>query len=165
MAGPLAALFPYLMAGSSAISALGQLQAGRSQRKSAELNAFNLETERERSQVEARQRHNDRLEQYRSNLSSNIAAFAAAGRDVGRDRSVGAFLERQKEIAASDTARSDFMGMAEAAKLTAQAGATRATGYAAQRAATIGAFTTLATGIYRFNTIRTGQNPTANSNS
>ena len=173
MAGPLAALFPYLMAGASAVSAFGQLQAGKSQRSAAELNAFNLETERERTQVEARQNHNDRMELYRSNLSSNIASFAAAGRDVGRDRSVDAFLERQKEIASSDTARSDFMGMAQASKLTAQAAATRATGYAAQRAATIGAFTTLATGIYRFNTIQTGQkpmarigqNPTASSNS
>ena len=101
----------------------------------------------------------------RFTCAPTFAAFAAAGRDVGRDRSVDAFLERQKEIASSDTARSDFMGMAQASKLTAQAAATRATGYAAQRAATIGAFTTLATGIYRFNTIRTGQNPMANLNS
>jgi len=156
MPGPFAAFLPYLMAGSSAVSAFGQLQAGKAQQRAAQLNAFNIETERERSKAEARQRHNDRLEQYRSNMSANIAAFAASGRDIGTDRSVGAFLQRQKEIAASDTVRSDFMGQAAAAKLTAEAAATRAEGRAAMTAARIGAFTSLANGIYRYNQIKTG---------
>jgi hypothetical protein len=143
------------MLGSTVLSAVGQISAGRAQKQASQLNAFNIETERERSKAEARMRHNDRLEQYRSNLSANIASFAASGRDIGADRSVAAFLERQKEIATSDTARSDFMGEAEAGKLAAQAAATRAEGRAAQTAATIGAFTSLANGIYQYNTIKT----------
>ena len=137
-------------AGMSAISAGAQIKAGRSQQRASQLNAFNIETERERSKAEARQRHNDRLEVYRSNLSANIASFAAAGRDVGADRSVQAFLKRQKEIATSDTARSDFMGQAQAGKLTAQASAVRAEGRAARTAANIGAFTTLANGLNNY---------------
>jgi hypothetical protein len=144
-----------LSAGMSVVSAVGQLQAGRAQKRASELNAFNIETERERNKAQARSRHNDRLEQYRSNLSANIAAFAASGRDIGTDRSVGAFLERQKQIATSDTARSDFMGQAQSAKLTAQAAATRAEGSAAMTAARIGAFTSLANGIFRYDNIRT----------
>ena len=155
MPGPLAAALPFIMLGSSAVSAMGQLQAGKAQQSAAQLNAFNIETERERSKAEARQRSNDRLEQYRSNMSANIASFAASGRDIGTDRSVAAFLERQKEIAASDTARSDFMGQAQAAKLTAEAAATRAEGRAAMTAAKIGAFTSLASGIYRYGQIKT----------
>jgi acyl-coenzyme A synthetase/AMP-(fatty) acid ligase len=147
--------FAIASAGMSVISAFGQFRAGQAQQRAAELNAFNIETERERSKAEARMRHNDRLEQYRSNLSANIASFAASGRDIGTDRSVAAFLERQKEIATSDTARSDFMGEAEAAKLTSQAAATRAEGRAAMTAARIGAFTSLANGVYRYNTIKT----------
>ena len=147
--------FALLSLVSSGVSAMGQLQAGKAQQRAAELNAFNIETDRERSKAEARQRHNDRLEQYRSNMSANIASFAASGRDIGTDRSVAAFLQRQKEIATSDTARSDFMGQAQAAKLTAQAAATRAEGRAAMTAARIGAFTSLASGVYRYNQIKT----------
>lgn len=134
----------------SVVSAGAQIEAGKSQQRSSQLNAFNIETERERSKAEARQRHNDRLEVYRSNLSANIASFAAAGRDVGADRSVQAFLKRQKEIATSDTARSDFMGQAQAGKLTAEASAVRAEGRAAMTAARIGAFTTLANGLNNY---------------
>jgi hypothetical protein len=148
--------FAILSLVSSGVSAVGQIQAGRAQQRASQLNAFNIETDRERSKAEARQRHNDRLEQYRSNLSANIAAFAASGRDIGADRSVGAFLQRQKEIAASDTARSDFMGQAAAAKLTAQAATERSEGRAAMTAARIGAFTSLASGINRYNQIKTG---------
>jgi len=147
-------VYQFLMAGMSVVSALGGLMAGNAARQQAELNAYNVETERELGKVEALQRHNDRLELYRNNLSANISAFAAMGRDVGSDRSVGAFLERQKEIASSDTFRSDFMGQANAAKLTAQAGAIRAEGRAQQSAAVIGAFTTLAGGLYKYNQVR-----------
>ncbi len=92
------------------------------------------------------QRHNDRLEQYRYNLKANIASFYASGRDVSSDRSVGAFLERQREVATQDTRRSDLMGVFEAMKLQQQATATRIEGRARKQAAMIGAFSTMAQG-------------------
>lgn len=161
--------FSIAMLGSSVLSFFGQIGAGGAARASAELNAYgaminayNIETERELARVEAMQRHNDRLEQYRSNLSANIASFAASGRDIGgQDRSVAAFLERQKEIATSDTARSDFMAEIQKMQLTSQAAGERARAYgmraegrAAQQSAVIGAFTTLAGGLYRYNQVR-----------
>jgi len=163
------ALLPYAVLGSSALSAFGQLSAGRSAKFQSEVNAFgtqvnayNLETERELSRTEALQRHNDRLELYRSNLSANVAAFAAKGRDVGADRSIAAFLEEQKRIATSDTARSDFMAQVQGAKLEsqaigerAQAASLQAQGRAQQQSAVIGAFTTLAGGMYRYNQVKT----------
>lgn len=133
----------------SVVGAAGQMAAGKAAQETAELNAYNVETDKVRSETEARQRHNDRLEQYRSNLSANIAAFSAAGRDIS-DKSVKAFLEKQKEIASDDTRRSDFMGAAEAARLQQQATAARVEGRAMRQAATIGAFTTLASGISNF---------------
>ena len=147
-------MFQFLMLAATAVSAAGQMAAGAAAKKAADLNAFNIETDRVRSQTEALQRHNDRLEQYRSNLSANIASFAAMGRDIGADRSVGAFLTRQKQIAADDTRRSDFMGWAESAKLTQQARAERIEGRARQQAATIGAFTTLLNGLYNYGQIK-----------
>lgn len=147
-------MFQFLMLAATAVSAAGQMAAGQAAKKAADLNAFNIETDRVRSQTEALQRHNDRLEQYRSNLSANIASFAAMGRDIGADRSVAAFLENQRKIATDDTRRSDFMGAAEAAKMMQQARAERIEGRARQQAATIGAFTTLASGLYNYQQIK-----------
>lgn len=134
-----------------------QRKAGEEQRKAAELNAYNIETERVVSKAEALQRHNDRLEQYRNNLSANIAAFSAMNRDVRLDRSVGAFLENQKMIATDDTRRSDFMGWAEQSRMgieslvaRAEGRAAERAGIAAQRASRVGAFTTLASGLFSF---------------
>ena len=121
-----------------------QIFAGNSAQLASETNAFNIETQKKLSQAEALDRHNQRLEVYRSNLSSNIAAFSAMGRDVGSDRSVAAFLEKQRRIATDDTARSDFMGAMESMSLGQEAATTRAEGYAAQTAGYIGAFTTVA---------------------
>ena len=131
----------------AAISASGQMAAGQAAKESADLDAFNIETQRELSKAEALQRHNDRLEQYRTNTKANIAAFSASGADIRRDKSVGAFLDRQKEIATEDTKRSDMMGLFEQMKLTQQAIATRVEGRARKEAAMIGAFTTMAQGI------------------
>lgn len=165
--------------GSTLASAGGQVAGGIGAARTAKFNAwqsefagrlegFNIETERKLSMAEASQRHNDRLQLYRENLSSNIASFSATGRDVGgADRSVAAFLERQKEVAAGDTQRSDFMAqitsqkmMAEAASARAggeqRAAAIRAEGKAAAISSAIGAFTTVAGGLHQYNMIRRG---------
>ena len=122
---------------SGLVQAGAAASAGKAQRKAAELDAFNVETEKVRSKVSALQRHNDRLELYRNNLATNISTFR--GRD---DASVQAFLNRQKEIALEDTSRSDLMGMFEQAKLQQQATTIRVEGRAREKAAKIEAFTT-----------------------
>ncbi len=128
------------------VSAAGQIAAGKAAEEASKLDAFNIETQKVISQAQALQRHNDRLEQYRYNLKANIASFYASGRDVSSDRSVGAFLERQREVATQDTRRSDLMGVFEAMKLQQQATATRIEGRARKQAAMIGAFSTMAQG-------------------
>lgn len=149
-------MIPMLMLGSSLISAGGSLLGGIGAKKSAELDAYNIETQRILSEAEAKARSNQRMEEYRSNLSANIASFSAAGRDIGSDRSVKAFLDRQREIAFTDVSRSEFMSEQESARLRAQAAATRAEGRAQMASAAIGAFTTIAGGLYDYNQIRIG---------
>ena len=141
----------------AAISASGQMAAGQAAKEGADLDAFNIETQREVSKAEALQRHNDRLEQYNLNRKANIAAFYASGADVRMDKSVGAFLKRQQEIATEDTKRSDFMGAMEAMKLQQQATATRVEGRARKQAAMIGAFTTMAQGIADYQDTKGGK--------
>jgi hypothetical protein len=172
---------PLLFLAATAASAGAQVAAGIGAARTAKFNAwqtefagrleaFNIESERKLSMAEAAQRHNDRLQLYSENLSSNIASFAASGRDVGgSDRTVAAFLDRQKEIAAGDTNRSDFMAQIQSQKMMAEAesakasgqqraAAIRAEGKAAAISAAIGAFTTVAGGLHQYNMIRT---PTA----
>lgn len=143
-----------LLLASAAVSSGGQLMSGIASKNAAQLNAFNIETEKAAGEAEALQRHNDRLDLYRSNLSANIASFAAQGRDVGADRSVSAFLERQQDIATDDTARSDFMGMMQANKRASEAAAVRAEGRAAMMSGVVGAFTTMAGGLYQYNQVK-----------
>lgn len=148
-------MLEFLMLGSSIVSAGGSVLGGFGAQSSAELNAYNIETQRILSEAEAKARSNQRMEEYRSNLSSNIASFAAAGRDIGgMDRSVKAFLDRQKEIAFTDVSRSEFMGQQESARLQAEATATRREGQARAISGTINAFTTLAGGLYDYQQIK-----------
>jgi len=141
----------------STISSGMQARSGAAAKAAADLDAFNIETQREVSKAEALQRHNDRLEQYRANTRANVAVFFASGADVRPDKSVGAFLNRQQEIATQDTKRSDLMGFFEQMKLTQQATATRVEGRARQQAAMIGAFTTMAQGIADYQDTKGGK--------
>jgi len=126
------------------VGAAGMIAAGRAAEESARLDAFNIETQKGLAKTETLQRHSDRLEQYRYNTKANIAAFSAMGRDVQSDKSVSAFLNRQKQVALQDTQRSDLMGFFEQMKLQQQATTTRIEGRARRQSATISAFTTIA---------------------
>jgi len=108
----------------SAISAVGQVAAGMGAQQEAQLNAFQMETQKKENQVTAMQQARARREEYDLATSANLAAFAAQGRDIGADRSVEAFLRRQEEIAGQDLGRiarqtraedlrADMMAMAE----------------------------------------------------
>ena len=94
-----------LMAAGSTVAAIGTILGGIGAKQEAELNAFNIETDRLLNRVSAMQQASARMEEYESATASNIAAFSAMGRDIGSDRSVEAFLNRQQEIATRDVER------------------------------------------------------------
>ena len=108
----------------SAVSAGGTILGGIGAQREAQLNAFQMETQKKENQVTAMQQARARREEYDLATSANLAAFAAQGRDIGADRSVEAFLRRQEEIAGQDLGRiarqtraenlrADMMAMAE----------------------------------------------------
>jgi len=171
-------MIQFLMLAATAVSAGAQIAGGIGASKTAafdswqtefqgRLNGFNIETERQLYMAEASQTSNDRLEMYRQNLSSNIASFAASGRDVGgQDRSVANFLQKQKEIAGEDIKRVATMADLNSRKLQAEslsataegvqrAAAIRAEGQAQAISSMIGAFSTVAGGLYQYNQIAT----------
>ena len=147
--------FTIAMIATTAFSAAGQLMAGSSAKKSANLDAFNIETEREFGKAQAMENRNARMAEYNFNKSGNIATFAAAGRDIGSDRSVRAFMEKQKEIVGKDLNTSSRMQLMQSAKATAQAAGARAEGRAAQQSAVIGAMTTVASGASQYYNVKT----------
>lgn len=83
----------------------GALFGGIGAKNEAKLNAFNIETEKQMNKVAAEQEAMARREAYDMATASNIAAFSAAGRDIGSDRSVKAFLKKQEEILGTDIGR------------------------------------------------------------
>ena len=147
--------FTIAMIASTGISAFSSISAGKSAELSARLDAYNTETDGVLAKAEATARSTRRKEEYQANLSSNIASFAAMGRDVGSDRSVKAFLDRQKEVLGKDIARSDRAGEMEYRQITAKAAGIRAEGRAARTAGVINAFTTIAGGTARYYEVKT----------
>jgi hypothetical protein len=137
------------------IGAVGQIAAGQAQRQASELNAFQIETDKEMNKVQALQASRARREEYDLATSTNVAAFSAAGRDVGTDRSVEAFLERQKEVIAQDVGRIDQQTQFENMKASMAAMAERRRGRNALSAAMFSAVGTVSEGIYRYQTTRT----------
>jgi len=129
------------------ISAYASIQAGKAREDAARMDAFNTETEREQGEVLALQQAASRRYEYDLATEANVGMFYASGRDVGSDRSVEAFLEKQKEIAATDLSRMDFQRQAESSARTREAMALRRGGRNARRASLLQAAGTMAYGI------------------
>lgn len=147
--------FPFALL-AAGVSAGGSILGGIAANNAAKLNAFNIQTEKAVGEAQALQRHNDRLDLYRSNLSANIASLASQGRDIGSDMSVTAFLENQKDIATTDTARSDFMASMQGMSLDAKAAAVRSEGKAQLASGIIGALGTMASGLGNYQDTKIG---------
>lgn len=137
-------LFQLLGAG---ISAYASIQAGKAKEDAARMDAFNTETEREQGEVLALQQAAQRRYEFDQATQANIATFYASGRDVGSDRSVEAFLAKQKEIANTDLSRLAEQRRMEASARTREAMALRRGGKNARRASLLQAAGTMARGI------------------
>ena len=129
------------------MSAKASMEAGKAKEDAARMDAFNTETEREQGEVLALQQAASRRYEYDLATSTNVAMFAASGRDIGSDRSVEAFLEKQKEIAATDLSRLAQQRQSEASARTREAYALRRGGKNARRASMLQATATMAYGI------------------
>lgn len=137
----------------SAISAVGQVAAGMGAQQEAQLNAFQMETQKKQNKTAALQQARARREEYDLATSANIAAFAAQGRDIGADRSVEAFLERQKEIIGQDVGRIDQQAQLENSRLTLAAMTERRRGRNALYSSLFSAVGTVGEGYYKHKTV------------
>lgn len=86
----------------SFISAGATLAAGAAEEEETKLTAFNQGTDKVLNKVATMQAMKARREEYDLATSSNVAQFAAMGRDVSTDKSVKAFLDKQQEVVGED---------------------------------------------------------------
>ena len=84
------------------VSAAGTIMAGIGAKQQSRLDAFNIETEKTLNKTQALQLSRARRQEFDLATASNIATFAAAARDIFADKSVRAFLKRQKETFSED---------------------------------------------------------------
>lgn len=117
-----------LFAVGTAASVAGTVSSGVAAKQEAELDVFNIETEAKFSSAAASQAARARMEDYDSATATNIASFAASGRDIGSDRSIKAFMDRQKDIAGEDVARIQKQKSREAVRYAAESASTRLRG-------------------------------------
>jgi hypothetical protein len=147
-------MWQFVALAGAAFSAYGQMQAGKAAAQQGRLQQAMYEQERRQNEIETLQRHNDRLAAYDSARASNQAWFAFSGRDPS-DRSVQAFLNKQREVAYTDVARSDAQGFAEGAQLAFQGRMARYGGETRRRAYQIQAISTLASGLHDYGSVKT----------
>ena len=69
-------MMEFIVAATAAVSAGGQILGGIGEKKSADLNAFNIETDKKLNKVQAMQESEARRADYDLATASNIAAFA-----------------------------------------------------------------------------------------
>lgn len=147
-------MWQILAAGAAGLSAVGQIAAGRAQQQASQLNAFNIKTDKKLNKVQALQQARARQEEYDLATSANIAAFAAAGRDVGSDKSVQAFLERQEELVGEDIGRIARQESIQGMKSEMAAMAEKRRGRNAYVSSLFSAVGTIGQGIYQYDTTR-----------
>ena len=142
-----------LVIATTAVSAGGQILGGIGEKKSSDLNAFNIETDKKLNKVQAMQESEARRAAYDLATASNIAAFAAMGR-AQSDNSVQAFLKRQKEVFGEDIGRAQMQTAMESRKSDIAASTERRRGRNTLLASTISAAGTIGQGAMDYDRVR-----------
>lgn len=142
------------MLAAQGVSVVGSLLGGIGAKKEADLNVYNIKTEKIMNQTQAMQQANLRQQEYDLATSANIATFAAMGRDIGQDRSVEAFLNRQREIAGQDVARIGTQVQAENIASDMRALAEKRRGRNTLYSSLFNAAGTVGEGLYRYDQVK-----------
>jgi len=142
-----------IMLATAAVSAGGQILGGICEKKSSDLNAFNIETDKKLNKVQAMQESEARRADYDLATASNIAAFAAMGR-AQSDNSVQAFLKRQKETFGEDIGRAQMQTAIQSRKSDIAASTERRRGKNTLLASTISAAGTIGQGAMDYDRVR-----------
>lgn len=142
-----------LQAIGTVVSVYSTIQQGNAARADAQRQASLYQAERKTNELQVLQRNNDRLARYDAALATNTAWFAFAGRDAS-DRSVQAFLDKQRQVAYTDVSRSTTQGFMEDEKLRFQRDLTLTRGRTAQQTSLVSAASTITSGLFQYQQIK-----------
>ena len=148
--------FTMMFIASTVVSAGASVAGGIGAGKSAKLNAYNIRTQRIQNEAAAVQRANDRYREFKLAESANRALLSGAmGRDIGgADRSVSAFLQRNRETVFNDIDRMESQRNMESLNLMLQAFSEERRGRDAKISGVVDAFTTTGSAMMRYDSIR-----------
>lgn len=143
-----------IMAIGTGFQVLGSILGGIGAKQEADLEAFNIETERKFNSASASQAARARMDEYDSATATNLASFAAAGRDIGSDRSIKAFLDKQKEVASEDVGRIQKQETRQSNQYIAEAARTKRSGKTALASSLFQAAGQAAGGYYKYQDVK-----------
>ena len=138
------------------LSVFSSIQSGRAKRSEAEFNRTQLEFKAKMQKVEAAEKANLRLRDFDSAQASNRAFAAFIGRDPG-DRSMKAFMDRQKEIAYQDAEALESGALIEASQTRRMAAMEGVRGRNAIVESYFNAGSAITTGLYRYHVYKTDE--------
>ena len=136
------------------LSVYSKIQEGRAARRQAQFNRAQYEFSAKQQELEALERSNIRLREFNSAQSANRAFAAFSNRDPS-DRSLKAFMDRQKEIAYSDVSAIESQALIEASQKRTLAGMESQKARSALTQSFLGAGSAIASGLYRYELYKT----------
>lgn len=137
------------------LSVFSSISGGRSARNQAAFEQKQLEFQAKQDEVVSIQRINQRNEVFAANEAINRATFFSGLNRDPSDRSVKAFMKKQKEIAGKDVGQIEAQTFIQASQTRLASAAAGARGRSAFQASLLGAGSAVASGLFRYEEYRT----------
>lgn len=144
-----------LQVAGTALSFASTIQSGRAARNQAVFEQEQLAFKAKQDEVVSLERINIRNAQFAANESVNRATFFSGLNRDPSDRSVKAFLAKQKDIAGRDVSTIESQTFIEASQTRLASAAAGARGRAAYYSSLLGAGSAVASGLFRYEEYRT----------
>ena len=148
--------FAAIQAIGTGLSVVSALQSGRAAKRQAQIEQEQRRFQAKLTKNEAAAAANQRLREFDSAQSSNIAFAAFMNRDPS-DRSMKAFMDRQKEVAYTDAEMIESTGLIKATQQRMLADAAGVRGRNALIGSYLDAGSAVTSGLWRYEVYKAGQ--------
>ena len=138
------------------ISVVSSIYSGRAAKRQAQIEQEQRRFQAKLTKIEAAAAANQRLRELDSAQASNIAFAAFMNRDPS-DRSMKAFMDRQKEVAYTDAEMIESTGLIKATQQRMLADAAGVRGRNALIGSYLDAGSAVTSGLWRYEVYKTGQ--------
>lgn len=144
-----------IQAAATGIQLFSSIYSGRAAKRQAQIEQEQRRFQAKLTKIEAAAAANQRLREFDSAQSSNIAFAAFMNRDPS-DRSMKAFMDRQKEVAYTDAEMIESTGLIKATQQRMLADAAGVRGRNALIGSYLDAGSAVTSGLWRYEVYKTG---------